>query len=147
MDPAGFNLNGIAVTPNRKYLIVSVPSLSGQNGKLFRVTIKTGRVLPIDVPQSYGGADGLVLLPDGRLLGAGGVPGVHLMSWSRRYREVAIVPVADFDPSFDRVTTAAVLGDRVWFTNSQLDHFVSLLGDNGPPQLPFEIVGIPLSRL
>ncbi len=56
---------------------------------------------------------------------------------------MVVTPIDAFDDVLDVPTTAAVLHDRLWVVNSQLDHFVELLGNDDPPQLPFEIIGIP----
>jgi Cu-Zn family superoxide dismutase len=127
----GFNLNGIAATPDGRYLI-TVKSLSGQ---LFRIDTRSKEVVEIDT----GGADltngdGLLLL--GRTL------------YVVRNQNEVIVPVrlsSDFssgtagegftDDSFVYPTTIAAHEGRLLVVNSQFD-----ARDEGrKPKLPFTV--------
>ena len=145
VDAAGFNLNGIAITPDDRFAIVSAPTLSGVGGKLFRIGLGDAGVHDIVVDPSFGSVDGLLMLEAGRLLGTGGRPSMHELAFDDDYESVTITPIGRFDDELDFVTTGALLADRVWLVNSQLDHFVGL--SDGPPTLPFETVGVPLSEL
>lgn len=54
----GFNANGIAATPNGKYLIV----VQSNTGKLFRIDLATKQVAPIDLGgQTVTNGDGILL--------------------------------------------------------------------------------------
>ena len=132
----GFNLNGIAATPDGRYLI-TVNSTSGQ---LFRIETRTREVAGIDT----GGADltnGDGILLDGRTL------------YVVRNEDERIVPVelsADFlsgsagegftDDSFMYPTTIAAYDGGLLAVNSQFDARDS--GTN--PELPFTVSGIEI---
>jgi len=132
----GFNLNGIAATPDGRYLI-TVKSLSGQ---LFRIDTRTKEVVEIET----GGADltngdGLLLL--GRTL------------YVVRNQNEVIVPVKlspDFsrgvagegftDGSLKYPTTVAAYEGRLLVVNSQFD-----ARDEGrQPELPFTVSDLPI---
>lgn len=147
VDPEGFNLNGIAVTPDDLHAIVSVPTLSGTGAKLFRVALDDGAVLEIPVDPAFGGVDGLEVVGATTMLGSGGVPGLHRLTFDAAFTQVEIAALDQFDAELDLPTTNAVLDDRVWVVSSQLDHFVEMFGNEDPPSLPFEIVGVPLAAL
>lgn len=149
VDPAGFNLNGLAVTPDDRYLIASVPSASetGQ-GKLFRIELATRSVRGIVQDHAFAGADGLTVLGERDLVASGAAPGLHRLRFDAEYESVRVTPLERFASQFAQPTTAAVSNGQLWVVNSQLDHYVvAVFGDKGPPALPFEIVGIPLSEL
>jgi hypothetical protein len=58
MDPAGFNLNGIAASENGKYLIV----VQSNTGQLFRIDTDTKEVTPIDLNgETLTNGDGILL--------------------------------------------------------------------------------------
>lgn len=131
---ADFNLNGIAATPDGRFLIV----VHFGNGKLFRVDVEDKAVSEIDLGgDSLTGGDGILL--DGQTL------------YVVRDEEGVIVPVelaADLtsgevgrgfgDPSFDYPTTIAKYDDRLLVVNSQLD----MAGGEAAPTLPFTVSSI-----
>lgn len=143
-DPTGFNLNGIVAVDGA--LIAVVPTLTGTDGRLFRVELDDGTVSLLDTPPSFGGVDGLVALDDDRLLGVGGVPGIT--SITLRDDEARIEALPTHTAELDLPTTGAILDGRLWIVNSQLDHFVPLFPDHGtPPEPPFTVTGIALEAL
>lgn len=149
VDPNGFNLNGVAVTPDERFLIASVPSISeaGQ-GKLFRVELATHSVQEIDQDRAFAGADGLTVLSTRRMIASGAAPGLYLLEFDADYTRAHVTALERFATEFAQPTTAAIADGRLWVVNSQLDHYVvAVFGDKGPPALPFEIVGIPMSEL
>lgn len=129
---SGFNLNGIAATPDGRYLIV----VQSNTGKLFRIGIDTQEVQEIDL----GGAtvtngDGIVLR--GRTL------------YVVRNSNELVVKVqlsGDFlsgdvrssttDASFGFPTTAAIANGRLLVVNSQFDR------RGGQPDLPFTVSSV-----
>ncbi|HKP55762.1 MAG TPA: hypothetical protein VJV78_03515 [Polyangiales bacterium] len=149
IDPNGFNLNGLVVTPGDRYLIASVPSLSDSGrGKLFRIQLSTREVSEVMQDRPFAGADGLTVLADHRLVASGAPPGLFRIDFDAEYSAARLEPLDRFADQFAQPTTAAVSDHRLWVVNSQLDHYVvTVFGDQGPPALPFEIVGIPLSEL
>lgn len=132
----GFNLNGIAATPDGRYLIV----INSTSGRLFRIDTQSKEVVGIDT----GGADltngdGILLL--GRTL------------YVVRNQNELIVPVElspDYangtagegftDDSFMYPTTIAAYEGRLLAVNSQFD-----AREGGtPPELPFTVSDVPI---
>ena len=133
----GFNLNGIASTPDGKYLIV----VQSNTGKLFRITVADKSVTEINL----GG--GTVASGDGILLSGQTLYVV-------RNSAVLIVPVtltADFssgtlgtaftDPSLRFPTTIAQDGKDLLVVNSQFDR-----RPTANPELPFTVSRVALPR-
>ena len=132
----GFNLNGIAATPDGRHLI-TVKSLSGQ---LFRIDTQSKEVIQIDT----GGADltngdGLLLM--GRTL------------YVVRNQNEVIVPVklsSDYssgvadegfkDDSLMYPTTVAAYEGQLLVVNSQFD----ARGEGRQPELPFTVSDLPI---
>ena len=132
----GFNLNGIAATPDGRYLIV----INSTSGRLFRIDTQSKEVVGIDT----GGADltngdGILLL--GRTL------------YVVRNQHELIVPV-ELSPdyasgtagegftydSFMYPTTIAAYDGRLLAVNSQFD-----AREGGtPPELPFTVSDVPI---
>ena len=124
----GFNLNGIAATPDGKYLI----TVQSNTGRLFRITIADMSIVEIDL----GGAtlpagDGLVL------------KGTHLyvVQNANQISEVRLkngfssgtITSVTTDPSFSTTTTAALAKGRLLVVNSQF---------GGPGLPPFTVSSI-----
>jgi sugar lactone lactonase YvrE len=149
VDPASFNLNGLVVTPDDRFIVASVPSLDpAGHGHMFRVEIGTRAVTEIELDRPFGRADGLVVVDTGRMIASGSPPGLHQLEFAADYRSARVTPIEGFESELDLPTTAAIAADRLWVVNSQLDHYVvAVFGDRGPPELPFEIVGIPVEAL
>jgi sugar lactone lactonase YvrE len=149
LDPSGFNLNGLAITPDDHWLVASVPSMSdaGQ-GKLFRVGIADRSVQEIALDPQFAGADGLVVVDDRRMIASGGVPGLFWLEFAEDFTSAKVRPIERFASKLKQPTTSAIAADRLWVVNSQLDHYlVAVFGERGPAALPFEILGIPLEAL
>ncbi|MBX2801518.1 MAG: SMP-30/gluconolactonase/LRE family protein [Myxococcales bacterium] len=146
LDPLGFNLNGIAVTPDDRYAIASVATLS-ETGQLFRIDLDDGTVLPLATPASFPGVDGLLTVGSHTMLGIGGRPQVQRFRFTDDFDAVDITAFPESAEFLDFPTTAARLGSRIHVVNSQLDHFVPGQPAFGTdPELPFEVVGVS-SRL
>ena len=132
----GANLNGIAGTTDGRYLIV----VQTNTGRLFRVGVADKSVTPVDL-EAIPSGDGLVL--DGRR--------VYLL----RPTELEIVTIQLSEDltkgsiisrftnaALKSPTTAVKAGDRLLVVNSQLNR-----RSTKNPDLPFEILAIPLSML
>ena len=132
----GFNLNGIAATPDGRYLI----SVQSNTGQLFRIDLSTREVTQIDAGGAdFSNGDGILL--EGQTL------------YVVRNQQELIVPVslsADYasgtvgeaftNPSFNYPTTIAGYDGRLLAVNSQ---FGARQG-GGEPELPFTVSGIPI---
>jgi Cu-Zn family superoxide dismutase len=131
----GFNLNGIAASPDGRYLLV----VHSGNGNLYRIDTETQEVSQVDT----GGAD--LTAGDGILL-------IGSTLYVTRNRLGEIVPVAmseDFsagtagtaitDSSLIFPTTIAQAGDSLLVVNSQFNN------RGGTPVLPFTVSRLPLN--
>jgi sugar lactone lactonase YvrE len=131
---AGFNINGIAASPNGRYLYV-VHSATGQ---LFRVDTQTRDVVEVDLGGvTLTAGDGLE--PRGNALyvvrnAFGTVVRVQLTHGGTVGRVVSETA----DPSFGFPTTAEVLRGRLLVVNSQFDR------RGGSPDLPFTVSSVKL---
>lgn len=132
---AGFNLNGIAATPDGRYLIV----VQSNTGQLFRITTAEKAVTEIKFGGTVRNGDGILL--DGQTL------------YVSRNADKIIVPVqldADFttgtigtpfsDPTLMYPTTLAQAGNRLLVVNSQFDK----RGPGLTPTLPFTLSSVPI---
>jgi hypothetical protein len=131
----GFNLNGITVSDGQRYLV----TVNYRTGELFRIDVKTRKVLKIDL----GGAE--VRTGDGLLL-----DGTTLLVVREEPGEIQPVKLSEnllrgtlgrpFGRSRLRLPTAMFeLGGRGYVVNSQLDR-----GQN--PKLPFTVEALPIPK-
>lgn len=131
----GFNLNGIAATPDGRYLIV----VQSNTGQLFRISTADKSVTEIQFGGTVKNGDGILL--DGQTL------------YISRNADKIIVPIAlnaDFttgtvgtpfsDPTLMYPTTLAQAGNRLLVVNSQFDR----RGPNVTPRLPFTLSNIAI---
>lgn len=132
---SGFNLNGIAATPDGRYLIV----VQSNTGQLFRITTADKSVTEIKFGGTVRNGDGILL--DGQTL------------YVARNADKIIVPVqlsADFttgtigtpfsDATLMYPTTLAQAGNRLLVVNSQFDR----RGPGLTPTLPFTLSSVPI---
>lgn len=113
---AGFNVNGIVVTRNNRWIVLT----QSNTGQLFRVAVDGGRVSAIDLGGATVSGDGLVLR--GRILYAierqgdiGYVVTLRLSGHLTRGRVLSRTT----DATFDDPTTAAIVRGRLLVVNSQ----------------------------
>ena len=115
LDPAAFNANGIAGTPDEKALII----VQSGTGSLFRVDPTTGVARKVDVgAESFPNGDGLLLI------------GRTLFVVQNQNNAVAVVKLNKAgsagtvtqrltDPGFDVPTTVAAFGNRLYLPNAR----------------------------
>jgi len=131
----GFNLNGIAVTDDGKYLLV----IQSNTGKLFRIATESKEVTEIELlggdRMTFG--DGLWL--EGHMLYVARND-LNLVVQLQLAPDFASgVQIGSFtDPSFDRISTIAKIGNRLLLPNFQVDKLFS--GD--APTLPFTVSSV-----
>jgi sugar lactone lactonase YvrE len=125
---AGFNANGIEVSPDGSHLIV----VNSTVGRLYRVDPLTGVSLAIDLgSQSVSSGDGL------RMRGS-------LLYVARNTNEILAVDLSPdltsgtveyslTNPNFDVITTIASFGDALYAVNAKF-------GSPDPGTLPYEVV-------
>ena len=128
----GFNLNGIGVTPNGKYLIV----VQSNTGELFRIAAATGEVVQIDTGgiDSTAG-DGLVL--QGRTLyvvrnSFGEIAMLRLSGQITSAEQTGTIT----DESFRLPTTADIARGRLLVVNAQFNE------RGGNPEHPFTVSSV-----
>ncbi|HEY0607045.1 MAG TPA: SMP-30/gluconolactonase/LRE family protein [Herpetosiphonaceae bacterium] len=132
----GFNLNGIVVTPDGKYLIV----VQSNTGKLFRITTDTRDVTELTLTGGDRMTAGDGLLLDGQTL--------HVVRNSLNLIvQLRLTPdfgngqqIGSFtDRSFAFTTTVAKADDRLLVVNSQFNRRTT-----NNPELPFTISSVPV---
>jgi Cu-Zn family superoxide dismutase len=134
----GVNLNGIAATREGKALIV----VQMNNGRLFRIDTATKEIDPIDAGgAALSGGDGLVL--DGNTLYVVRQTENEIVTLELSRDQKSAKEIGRFkDDALMYPATAAKSGDELLVVNTQFNRKGSK-----DPQLPFEIVGIPLATL
>lgn len=148
LDPTSYNLNGIAFTPDGKYLIASVANVAGKlnggDGMLFRIDPSTKEIVKINF-KGNGGGDGIGFGPDGALYMAMMRTGLSKVTFTNDYKDAAATMVSNADDVraaiVDAPTTARVYNNNLYVVNSQFNH------QEGQPMKPFNLVVIPLSKL
>jgi len=129
----GFNLGGIDVSDDGKYIIVA----QGNTGKIYRIEVASKSITEINLGgQAMTGADGILL--DGQTLyiarNSAGL--LVTIAMSNDMASGTVVSSAT-DPSFGFPTTLAKAGNRLLVVNSQFDKRATA------PVLPFTISSIP----
>jgi sugar lactone lactonase YvrE len=132
---AGFNLNGIVVSSNSRYLF----TVQSNTGRLFRIEIATKEIVPLDV----GGA----LFPAGDGLWMHGNSLYVLQNQQELITEIHVQPNQargtvvgqTTDPSFMFPTSLVTARGRMLVVNSQFDRRAA-----GNPVLPFTVSVVPV---
>jgi len=132
----GFNLNGIVVTPDGKYLI----TVQSNTGKLFRIATDTKEITEINLAGGDRMTAGDGLLLDGQTLYVVR-NSLNLIVMLRMAPDFASgQQIGSFtDPSFAFTTTIAKSGDRLLVVNSQFNR----RSTNNPVQ-PFTISSVAI---
>jgi len=115
---SGFNVNGIARTPDRQALII----VQSATGLLFRVDPRTGVTRQIDlggVPMTSG--DGLLLVGRTLYVVQNFLNQVAVVKLDRRGTEGRVAEKRLTSPDFAIPTTAAVFGKRLYLPNARFD--------------------------
>jgi Cu-Zn family superoxide dismutase len=128
----GFNVNGIAATPDGRTLLV----VQSNTGLLFRIDVATKTVTQVALDERVTAGDGLLL--EGRTLfvvrnAFGRIERIRL---SKDLTSGTVRSVIE-DPSFAFPTTVARAGRRLLVVNSQFDKRPS-----GAPVLPFTVSAV-----
>ena len=132
----GFNLNGIVVTPDNKYLIV----VQSNTGKLFRIAIDTKEVSEITLAGGDRMTSGDGLLLDGQVLhvvrnSLNLIVQIRLAADSSSGQQIGSFT----DPSFRFTTTIAKAGERLLVVNSQFNR-----RNTNNPEQPFSVSSVAI---
>lgn len=130
----GFNLNGIAATPDGRYLL----TIHSPTGNLFRIDTGSQEIIQVDT----GGAeltagDGILLIGKTLYVTRNSFGEIVPVTMSEDY-STGTAGAAFTDPSFIFPTTIAQADDSLLVANSQFNN------REGTPELPFSVSRIPL---
>lgn len=157
-----FGLNGLSVSPDGKYLIASVMDrLDAGDGRLVRVTLNTKEVFDIELQNSsndtsdavagFAGSDGMFFY-EGTLYMVNvfsSAGAIYQATFSDDYSVAALTILDAFHEVYNHPTASRLVGNTFWTVQSQNDHIID--NENGalgtPPELPFQIVGVPFDDL
>jgi Cu-Zn family superoxide dismutase len=129
---AGFNANGIVVTPDGRFLLIVQTNI----GALYRVDATTGETIQVDLGEgSVSGGDGMEL--DGQTLYVVREGQITPVALSPDYAS-GTVGASFADPSFTDPTTIARFDGCLLVVNSQFSQM------QGQPQLPFTVSSVPI---
>jgi len=132
----GFNLNGIAATPDGQTLL----TVHYGNGNLYRIDVAEQAVTAVDLGEAtLTGGDGILL--DGATLYVvlGEEGGIVPVTMNADYTAGDVGELFT-DPSFNYPTTIAKYDDNLLVVNSQLN----MEGGGGSPTLPFTVSSVPM---
>lgn len=132
----GFNLNGIELTPDQRFLIV----VQSNTGKLFRIELATKNVVEIDLGGvALNAGDGLVVQGGTLYVVRNSLGEIAVVELSQRFSVGEVVDTI-IDPSFRFPTTADIGRGRLLVVNSQFNQ------RGGTPELPFTVSAVSLGR-
>lgn len=137
---SGFNLNGIALTPDGNYLITAIPASAGTT--LYRIDIQTREVTLIELDNLFVGGDGLVFKDENTLVSV--LFDISTIELQCDFQKGKVTEFPEISTHLDNATTADIFDGRLYVVNSQFDHLFS--GD-GLEQPPFTLTVIPLERI
>lgn len=152
-----FDLNGLTITSDKKYLIASVMDrLDAGDGKLVRIHLATKAVTPIALKgnaavKAFAGSDGMFFYK-GELfiVNVFSKAGAIITATFNKDYSVATLQIRDkFQSVYDRPTASAINNKRLYTVNSQLNHIIDDADGqlNTPPEKPFKVVSVPLKAL
>jgi sugar lactone lactonase YvrE len=153
-----FDLNGLAITNNEKYLIASVMDrLDAGDGRLVRIEIDTKEVSPVtllgteDAVAAFAGSDGMFFYTDDLLFMVNvfsSAGAIFTAKFNKDYSASMLVIRDAYQDYYVRPTASATRKEMLWTVQSQLDHIIDDKNGNlgTPPKLPFQIIGVPLDK-
>jgi DNA-binding beta-propeller fold protein YncE len=132
----GFNLNGIAATPDGRYLL----TIHSPTGNLFRIDTGSKEVSQIDVGQAdLTAGDGILLIGNTLYVTRNSFGQIVPVTMSEDY-STGTAGEAITNPSLIFPTTIAQADGSLLVVNSQFNN------REGTPELPFTVSRIPLSN-
>lgn len=141
----GFNLNGIQITSDGKYLI----TVKMNSGQLFRISLKDKSVSEIKLNRPIDAGDGMFYYGKHELLVVEGFgakePGIATLTFSKDYSSATISKKLQ-SPRIKVPTTITIADGKLFVVNSQFNHLFKPK-ESGPPEPAFSVVGFDLKRL
>jgi Cu-Zn family superoxide dismutase len=135
---AGYNADGIAATPDGRYLIVGALN----TGKLYRIEIATRAVVEIDTGGAdLTNADGIELVDHDLYVARNSNNQIVKLNLADDWASAAVDTITT-SPRFDFTVAVAAVGDRLLVLNAQFEHLGSAGGTPTPPTLPFTVTSI-----
>jgi sugar lactone lactonase YvrE len=149
--------NGIAITPDHNYIIVSVMHrFMGGKGRLVRINIASKEVTNVslndgEAVKAFAGADGMFFY-NKQLLMVNVFPKAAVIMTATFNQDYSVATLAIKNKSqsiYDRPTSSAIRNGKLYTVNSQLNHIVDDKDGklNTPPVTPFKVVSVPLTAL
>ncbi len=130
----GFNANGIVTSPDERSVLI----VQSNTGLLFRVELATAEVTQAEAPDLSAG-DGMFRDGDVLYVVRNQIGQVERLRLSPSGDTALVDPDGPVtSPAFEFPTTAIVRGESLFAVNSQFDQ------QGGQPDLPFEVVRVPL---
>lgn len=152
-----FGLNGLAISPDNKYLIASVMNRTIKGGgTLVRIVLSSKEVSTIEIKEdeakkSFSGSDGMFFYK-GQLLMVNvfsKAGAIFTAEFNKDYSEARLKIRNRYQNVYDRPTASTIRDGRLYTVNSQLNHIIDDKDGkiNTPPVLPFKVVSVPLKEL
>ena len=152
-----FTLNGLALSPDENYLIVSVMDRNDAGGgRLVSINVASRELKDVELTgteavAAFAGSDGMFFEDDMlfmvNLFSPAGA--IITAEFSEGYSSAELTIRDAFQEHYDRPSASTINNGKHWTVNSQLDHIID--DENGalgtPPSLPFTVVGVPLEEL
>lgn len=152
-----FGLNGLTVTPDKKFLIASVMNRTIKGGgRLVKIDLANKKITPIELKNdkavnSFSGSDGM-FFHDGQLImvnvySSSGA--IFTADFNKDYSEARLQIKDKYQSVYDRPTTSTIRNGKLYTVNSQLNHIIDDKDGkmNTPPVLPFQVVSVPLKQV
>lgn len=141
----GFNLNGVQLTNDGKYLIVNKTN----SGQLFRLTLSDRSIQEVKLSRLIDGGDGLFFNSATELLVVEGfgakTPGIAKLVFTNNYTEAAVTKKIE-STKFNTPTAVKVIDGELYVVNSQFNHLFKGK-EYGAAQAPFNFVRFNMATL
>lgn len=152
-----FGLNGLTITPDKKYLIASVMNRTIKGGgTLVRINLSNKEIVQVklrddEATKAFSGSDGMFFYNDQLMMvnvySASGA--IFSAKFNKDYSAATLTIRDKFQSVYDRPTASAIRDGKLYTVNSQLNHIIDDKDGklNTPPVLPFKVVSVPLADL
>jgi len=152
-----FGLNGLTITPDKKFLIASVMNRTIKGGgRLVKIDLADKKVTTIELKNdkavdSFSGSDGM-FFHNGQLImvnvySSSGA--IFTADFNKDFSEATLQIKDKYQSVYDRPTASTIRNGKLYMVNSQLNHIIDDKDGkmNTPPVLPFQVVSVPLKQV